>query len=240
MTGISISSIRFENYRQYGTGIINFDQSSGHNLSILVAKNGTGKTTFLNSITWCLYEEEYQLSNKSKALPLVNSKVISEAKEGETIKVSVAITVLDNERVIEFLRTQLFKTVINSNGVKAVTPGPSELTVSITVKGDFSNSEIKTGPDAELTVTQYFDEDIYDFYFFDGENLKEFFAPGREKDIKRSINNISQVSLLENVCEHVKKLKDTKTKKLGKEAPNIEKLYGDKEKKRVIFGRREN
>ena len=117
------------------------------------------------------------------------------------------------------------------DGIKSVVNGPETFTVSTTVQRKYSNTKVVSGIDAEFLRKQYFHDDIYDFYFFDGENLKEFFSPGREKDIKRSIYNISQVSLLENVLDHVGKLISRYTHELGKASPDIEKIQAAKEDK---------
>ena len=70
---IRITKIEFENYRQYKSINVSFDISASNDLHILRAKNGTGKTTFLNGILWCLYKHEHYLSDKEKALPIVNN-----------------------------------------------------------------------------------------------------------------------------------------------------------------------
>ena len=72
---VAIDKISFENYRQYGTGQIHFKTDGATKLSILIAKNGTGKTTLLNAITWCLYGQELHLAEGKKALPIVNSSL---------------------------------------------------------------------------------------------------------------------------------------------------------------------
>ena len=86
---IMMDRISFENYRQYGTGQIHFKTDGSNKLSILITKNGTGKTTLLNAITWCLYGRELHLTEERKALPLVNSAVARNAQSGESIQVKV-------------------------------------------------------------------------------------------------------------------------------------------------------
>lgn len=237
MTGIKIDEIRFENYRQYGTGAIRFPGGKNHNLSILIAQNGTGKTTLLNAITWCLYGKEPQLTDKDSALPVLNTKILEDADEGEIQTVQVILNVTDGDKVIEFCRKHSFIPRTGKDGIKRVVDGPDTFTVSTTIQRDFSNTKVVSGIDAEFLRKQYFHDDIYDFYFFDGENLKEFFSPGREKDIKRSIYNISQVSLLENVIGHVEKLISRYTHELGKTSPDIEKIQNDKEKQETALQR---
>ncbi len=237
MNGIKIDEIRFENYRQYGTGSISFPGGSSHNLSILIAQNGTGKTTLLNAITWCLYGKEPQLADKDKALPVLNTQVLKDAAENEIKDVQVTLTVSDGDKVIEFSRKHSFIPRTGRDGIKRAVDGPDTFTVSTTVQRDFSNTKIVTGIDAEFLRNQYFHDAIYDFYFFDGENLKMFFTPGREKDIKRSIYNISQVSLLENVLDHVQKLSSRYTHELGKASPDIEKIQTEKEEQEKALQR---
>ena len=77
---VSIDKIEFKNYRQYGTGTIHFSTPGEYNLSVLIAKNGTGKTTLLNAITWCLYGKEPHLADESRALPIVNNDVLRKAQ----------------------------------------------------------------------------------------------------------------------------------------------------------------
>ena len=77
---VIITKIELENYRQYRHVLLDFSRANNSNLHILKAKNGTGKTTFINSITWCLYGEEKYITNIDKALNLPNDKVIENTK----------------------------------------------------------------------------------------------------------------------------------------------------------------
>ncbi len=240
MNGIIIDEIRFENYRQYGTGVLRFPGEQKYNLSILVAQNGTGKTTLLNAITWCLYGKEPQLLDKEKTLPVLNTKILKDAVEDEIQDVQVTLRVLDGDRIIEFIRKKSFIPRTGRDGVKRAIDGPEEFTVATTIQNDFSNTRLSSGIDAEFLRKQYFHDDIYDFYFFDGENLKLFFTPGREQNIKRSIYNISQVSLLENVTDHVAKLISTYTHELGKDSPDIEQIQTDIENQEKTKKRHED
>jgi len=239
LNGIVIDEIRFENYRQYGTSTIKFPGTEHHNLSILIAQNGTGKTTLLNAITWCLYGKEPQLTDSEKALPVLNTKVLREAPEGVVHDVVVTIRVIDGDKIIEFTRRHSFIPQTGADGIKRAMSGPSQFSVATTVEHDFTNTRLDSGIDAEFLRKQYFHDDIFDFYFFDGENLKLFFTPGRENDIKRSIYNISQVSLLENVSDHVQKLIYRYTHELGKASPDIAQIADDIENQEAAQRRHE-
>lgn len=228
--GIVIDKIVFENYRQYGSGSLSFRTGGENLLSVLVAKNGTGKTTLLNAITWCLYDKELHLADEKTALPLVNAAAARSLPEGSLIPVSVAITILDDNNIVEFYRTINFKTSIDSAGNPRYIPGKSKFTVSITPAGDFENTQVLQGIDADVVAKQYFDEAIFKFYFFDGEKLRDFFAAGQSNTIQQSIFNISQVTMLENACGRLKRMRYDRTKKLAKDSPDIAALNDEREK----------
>ena len=218
---IIIKQIEFRNFRQYGTGTIKFNDNSKSKLSVIVAKNGTGKTTLLNSITWCLYEKEQQLVDKKTALSVVSTAELEVAAEGEIIPVYVAVTIFDEDKIIEFKRTQSFKKNFDKNGNSLGIPSASTFTVSTTEMNSFGNTIVEYGADAEIQVKKYFDPAIYDFYFFDGEQLREFFAAEKTSHIKGSIYNIAQVTLLQTAYAHIDKMKTEKTRSLAKNSPDI-------------------
>lgn len=227
---VIINKITFMNYRQYGTGTLSFDTSSNGMLSVIIAKNGTGKTTILNAITWCLYGKELHLSDEKKALPVVTSDVVKNSDVDDLIQVEVSLTITDEDSIVEFKRVEAFKVAIDSFNNKHVIPGNNQLTATTTKIESFSNTEIKTGADADIIVKQYFDEAIFKFYFFDGEKLRDFFSATQANSIQQSIFNISQITLLENSCSRLRKMSSDRTKKIAKDSPDIAKLNHEQEK----------
>lgn len=234
MSQILIDRIEFENYRQYGTGQIRFDDEGKHKLSVLIAQNGTGKTTLLNAITWCLYKKEHHIVDTKSALPLPNKAVVNRTKEGTFITVAVKLVVLDGDLIIEFKRSQDFK-VVQHGKQKSVIDGPCRFHAAITNKNDFKNTDIKSNQDADIIVKQYFDEAIFNFYFFDGEKLKEFFADERSQVVRNSVFNISQVTLLENANAHLSSMRYSYSRKLGKNAPDIQLLYDEQQEEKAAL-----
>lgn len=220
---IVIEKIEFRNFRQYGTGMIHFLSKNDSKLSVLVAKNGTGKTTLLNSITWCLYETEQQLMDKNSALSVVSTSDLENASDGEILPVFVIVTIRDNKSIIKFERSQNFKKSFDKHGKALGIPGASSFVVTTTSE-DLCEEFVEEGIDAEIKVKKYFDPAIYDFYFFDGEKLNEFFSREKTAHIKGSIFNIAQVTLLQTAYEHIEKMRNEKMRMLGKNSPDIGKV----------------
>ena len=231
---IVINKISFMNYRQYGTGSLSFNTSDNGMLSVFIAKNGTGKTTVLNAITWCLYGKELHLSDEKTALPIVTSAIVKNANNGDLIPIEVTITITDEDNVVEFKRAEAVKITKGSSNDFRVISGHNQLTVTTTKIGDFSNTVVKTGPDADIIVKQYFDEAIFKFYFFDGEKLRDFFTESQANSIQQSIFNISQINLLENSCTRLYKMNVERNKKIAKNSPDIAKLNDEHEEQTKI------
>lgn len=102
---IKLKRIDFTNYRIAGTYSLSFDDSDNdYHMYGIVAENGTGKTTILNAITWCLYEKEYQLKDADRALPIINSKKLKEMELDSYAYVGVRLTILDEDKEIVFDR----------------------------------------------------------------------------------------------------------------------------------------
>ena len=222
---IRICKIDFHNYRQYRDFSISFE-SKYSNLYVIKAKNGTGKTTFLNSILWCLYGTEYYITDSSKALPLLNDGVSNDTINNSE-DVSVSITIEDGDSFLVFKRVQHFviKTDPRTNTRNASISGKSELEVSVTKKEGKENTKTFINDEAGLLVKQYFDEAIYSYFFFDGENLKNFFSTTNSSQIKKSIHNISQVNLLSDAIDHTLGMGNELSREANKNSGDIDALY---------------
>ena len=225
-----IESIEFCNYRQYKDIKISFPSNGENEIHILRAKNGTGKTTFLKGILWCLYGKENQNDVKHKSLKVINENLVQQLKENEVAEATVKMIVSDDEYFTEFERKQKFTITkdpfsdVQKNIAKEL--GPSELIIKRTSKNDNSNTQIiEDRESSEMIVKQCFDETIHEYYFFDGENLKNYFNATNSSNIKTSIFNLSQVTLLENAIKHTTAISTEKARKSSSIGVIDPKLY---------------
>lgn len=233
MQGIQIDRLKFENYRQYGTAEIRFEKSSDAdtNLFAFIAQNGTGKTTILKAITWCLYGNELaggvDKRSDSNSLPLVNTTTLALADAEVKVPVSVSFRFLNEKRdVIEFQRETDYMKPKNGPYLR----GATKFTVVQTpVNG--KNSMTFYDAQADAIVKEYFDPAIYNFYFFDGEKLAQLF----QTNLKNSIYNIAQVNMLKDTIKHVTAYKKDLSKKIGREVPNIEEIQKEIDDKELYI-----
>jgi len=213
-----IEKIIFENYRQYKNVEIPL---SSKKLNLFIGKMGVGKTNLLNAINWCLYYNEPYLSRKEEdiQLPIMNLKTIADAEKGEIKDVKVEIWVkINGEQPLIFTRKASF-IIAGENNHPTPYRSP-EFKVRST--DDRGNTEIYEGEDAEHYVERFVPTGIKEFFFFDGERLDKYFKESTRENIRHSIFQISQTSLLNSISENLNKIKQDFRKEAGKRSPNID------------------
>ena len=99
-----LRSIELHNFRQFINEKIDFSTDPDQNVTLVIGDNGTGKTTFAQAFTWCLYGET-DFSNKTMLNRIVAEKMTPDQKA--TVKVVLALTHGDAD--YEIIRTQEYK-----------------------------------------------------------------------------------------------------------------------------------
>lgn len=191
------SSIEIENYRQYKKLSLNFKKGDT-DLQIIVGDNGTGKTNLLNAFNWCLYGDEPHLGSDSKAKgePKLNKAVIldmvDQGNEQATVRVHVE---LENEGdTIRISRSVPFRV----KSISSVTELMHMASFSVVVIG-------KNGP---KTVSSDYAQDYVDrilptrireYFFFDGEQLDNYFEDSRSAVLRSAVHSISNIDSVTNM-----------------------------------------
>lgn len=204
-----IEEIQFRNFRKYVNTGIKFSDND-NDLHVVVAENGAGKTTFLNAMTWCLYNEEPKIRDEDDALPTLNTQV-SNNSENDEERASVAITVSGDDLKLIFKRSDIFK--IHSfhsdyykNNGKREEWVDQEFTVTEIVGS--SQNVCREKDECELLVSSFIPEAIKEFFFFDGEQLDNYFL--MSSAIKDQVFTLSHIYLLDEMERRIK----TKKKEL--------------------------
>jgi DNA sulfur modification protein DndD len=221
-----IDKIYLKNYRQFRELEIDLSEKKGYDLHIIVGTNGTGKTNILNSINWCLYNEEPHLSKDSARLPIPNIKTIEEIEDGETFPVEVEVRAeIDPDNNIRFIR----KAVFRKADKKSVTQQSSEFEVVFTDERD--NTIIAQDDEAIDWVERTVPSGIREFFFFDGERLDKYFREATGQKIRHAVFQISQINLLKNELERkIEIMRRDLTNMASRANPNIEEKLKELEK----------
>ncbi|MBW4256595.1 AAA family ATPase [Methanobacterium sp. YSL] len=212
-----IEKLILKNFRQYKDLEIVFPKNKKNDLHIIIGKNGTGKTTVLNAINWCLYGEEPHSSESTSKLPILNlNSVIKSSDSYQEVLVELWVTT-DNDNYMIFQRTQPFR-ILSKNNI----PIPQNHEFTVTLQDKIGNTKIVEDIEADMVAEHFVPSAIRDFFFFDGERLDNYFKEAKGKNIKHQIFILSHVYLLENMESRLDKLFKSLRKEAGKLNPDID------------------
>lgn len=193
-----INSIKIQNYRQYRSLNIEFNKKQDHDIHVLIGQNGMGKTNLLNAISWCLYDQEPHLSDKNKALPIINIETLAEIPIASTGKIVVTILASSEDVKYEFTREAICKKTANAEVILM----PSMPIVTIT-KNYEEGTKIFQSEEANTRIEGLFPKKNSEYYFFDGERLSKYFSDNSGEKIRSSIFELSQVGLLQSIQDRL-------------------------------------
>ena len=196
---IRFTSIEIDNYRQYRNLQVDFTRQDNHDLFMLIADNGIGKTNFLNAITWCLYEKESHLQNKYGALPIINVSSIDDAAIGDHLKVSVRIKLQKDDAIVQIYREEEY---IKQEDLQNPIHRVSKKFAYLEMDDDRTIRSI-SAEDAKEYVNQIFPEDINQYFFFDNEQMNNYFTKNSNSNILTAIKMITKVNILDSVSSRL-------------------------------------
>lgn len=190
-----IKSMNIQNYRPYkDPKPIKFAYGD-KNITIVEGRNDAGKTSFINAITWCLYDRE---PFRDEGLEdRCNKLAIKEANINDKIVVKVEILMEDNAgNDVQIIREQSFTKTGNLTANK-----DSESTFSIYVEKD-GNSTREINP--EKYIETNLPNSLQEYFIFTGEKLTQFL--NKEEDfVKKGVHTLYQLDLLDNVHDQAKR-----------------------------------
>lgn len=210
-----LNRVKIRNFRQLTNVDIDFANEDGKNFTIIQGRNGSGKTTFLNALSWCLYgAESYSIDNSNviKGLDICNEKAKNIATIGDEIEVRVELEFLDDDnQPLIFDRVQYF--IKNKNGLH-----PSSRSFDLKTK---EGNDFKFHKNPNYTIEKKIPREIKNYFFFKGEDLNNYFDETKDEDIKKAVYEISQLSLLKKVRKNLPNVKQKYIRELNEISPQI-------------------
>ena len=207
-----LDKVKIKNYRQYRDVEIEFAQGESSNFTIIKGDNGTGKTTLLNALSWCLYGKEIHDYGDDSAMDICNNKTAYLATPKEKIPVTVKIRFIEDGEPLIFERTREYK--IKNNKLKPI--GGDKF---FTTKKE--NGEIVKEENDQYTLERKIPKEIEDYFFFDGARLSQYFQDNSNQNIKDSVYVISQLNLFENLSKNLPKVRSNYITRQKKIAPEL-------------------
>jgi DNA sulfur modification protein DndD len=202
---VRIDYIQMTNFRQYRDVRLTFPSSA--DVTVIVAKNGTGKTNLLNAITWCLYGEEAfssaQEGGKNQPTPKKRMPMLYAGNKDNPLKpgsaeCTVEIGFREEDGTVAVVgRVQRFD-VVAADQVTAT--GVSLFSV-MRKKGGGGYTELE---DPDHWVTRNLPKHIRPYYILNTERLNQFFHQGAEATRVR--NAILEIAKIDTLVEMKRRL----------------------------------
>lgn len=200
-----IESVELLNFRRfYGSHKVSFDFNDEKNVTIFSADNNSGKSTFVNALTWGLYGDELH-DSKKRSEPYINTIILKEAEEAEnnpTAKVSVLIKFYEfgekgNKKFYEITRELTYEKWGDAEWM--------EQTHDHVIFEDH-NGKIVEDDHAELKIKELIPKDMFRYFFFNGPSMRDYFNYESDFNLRESIDNISQLDLITEVGRKLKEV----------------------------------
>ncbi|WP_295112956.1 AAA family ATPase [uncultured Methanobrevibacter sp.] len=210
---MDLNKVIIKNYRQYRDIVIDFARDSNENFTVIKGNNGTGKTTLLNALSWCLYGEEIHDYKDDSSMSICNNKSLKLAENNSDILVCVEMEFIDeNDEILSFRRSRKF----HKTNDDLIADAFGDTFEVITQDGD---DFVITEDNAVYIVESRIPKDIEDYFFFDGARLSEYFQNTSNKKIKDAVLELSQLNLILTLNNNLKNVEERYIKKQKDIAP---------------------
>jgi DNA sulfur modification protein DndD len=171
--------LELKNWIAFQEADINFSTKKNKNITLIRGNNKGGKTAILRAIRWALYGNTGDIDIYKKPLQILNR----ESYNNGSFDLQVSLEIRNGNSDIKIIRSLKPKKGIANK------PKNNDFSESFSVLVD--GSAVR---DEEQYIKELLDEEVADFFMFDGENLKEY---------QKLSNNPSQSKMLQSKIEKI-------------------------------------
>ena len=191
-----IKKIELFNFRQFrGKVTLEFAEDIKKNVTVIMGDNGSGKTTFAQAFTWCLYGE-----NEFKKKELINRQVREAMDAGDIAKVEVGLFVTVEGKDYRILRRQKIQKAYKRWEVKE-----EEFFVEFQNE-ETSQTEYLKDQKANTFVKNMLPKELSKFFFFDGERIRTMsdeVEKGKSSEFASAVQGLIGLTSMRNAIEHL-------------------------------------
>lgn len=221
---MKIKSVHIENFRQFRDFKLNFNiEDEKKNITVIRAANSTGKTTFMQSIRWCLFgENATELEKQSELLNSDELKDVRKSGDKESYY-RVVIEIVENGSTVKVNRTQ--KLNITKSMVKK-----DDSMVALEYIDDNGETKIIRNSNTEREqiiqkkINSLLSVQMVNYFLFDGERIERLSSKGTvaKREVSDAITAVSTLPILNNSIETLNTLAKDVRKAKAKSTSNEE------------------
>ncbi len=186
-----IRKIELDNFRQFiGHQEIVFSTDKEHNVTVLIGKNTSGKTTLIRAFEWILYNKK-DFDDKI----LLNKSIAEKMNSYATCDVKGVLYIEHNGSEYIISRKETY-TGTNSSYVR-----PSASIAKIEKLQEDGQTKILIDTSFDQNIERILPRNLSNYFFFGGERVGSI--SGRE-DIESSVKGLMGLDVLDNAMAHLK------------------------------------
>jgi len=192
-----LKSLKLKDFRQFkGEQGVVFSTDPDKNVTIIMGENGSGKTTFAQAFTWCLYGAT-DFDDKMLLCKATRQKMMP----GDEEKVRVEIELTHNGTDYTVIREQIYK-VENSGTLSA-----KNAVFNIAYKNKDGQREFIDKLETELRMKEILPKELSKYFFFDGErigNMSKEIRKGKSQDFAQAVRGLLGLNAFIVALGHLK------------------------------------
>ena len=197
-----LRSIELHNFRQFINEKIDFSTDPERNVTLIIGDNGTGKTTFAQAFTWCLFGET-DFSNKV----MLNRMIAEKMTPDQKVVVKVVLSLTHGEADYEIIRTQEYKKSYSNKVTGANT------VLNISRKTSNGNTKYLKPNECEFEIKKIIPRELAGYFFFDGERIekmsKEIASGRKSSNFANAVQNLTGLSATLSAINHLSPTRTT-------------------------------
>ena len=216
---LQIKKIHLQNWKCYENQVIEFDLNTDKNIWIVWGLNGYGKTSILEAVLWCLYGNEVVSPKK-----LVKAEIDTHEGSGEKqgyfyfpnvkinpqLELSVSLTLQRGDRT--YVISRVAKREKRGNTFYA---DVTEASFNLNGKNQIDSRE---------RIDLLLPRSCREFFFFDGEKIKEYSNITQTQETRKAIESILGIPEIVNLKKDTENVVKKFEEKIRQANINNEKL----------------
>lgn len=186
-----LKSLTFYNFRQYkGKQELKFATDKQKNVTIVLGKNTSGKTTLVQAFNWALYDV-IPFEDKT----LLNLDTQNEMIQNSRERVYVEIELIHDNTNYNITRSLEY----NCDNYGNIKPEKSS-TLKVTYREKDGQTEIIRATEHKNTINKILPDSLSDYFFFDGERIENI---GNRKDVSEAVKGLMGLAVLGAAMNHL-------------------------------------
>ena len=222
---LKFHKIDLKNFRPYIDDHVEFSQDEKKLITIVEGKNSTGKTTLVHAINWCLYGKE-DITDQNEGKPRCNKPAMYSLKIDDSFDTEVIVTFADEDgpkyiitRRITASRWSDDNSEKNDPIAGGIVPNGINFFPSLQFserKKDGSWDTVDSDAVFTSRIEKLMPQSISEFIIFNGEELDNFFKIDSTTKIKKGIEKVSGLPVLESAINHCESMEKAYYRKKAK------------------------